>query len=243
MTGQHHCSWTDIWVLGEVVRRLQHHSGCTHLGGLVVWPWAYCPVTPWLGASLVAAHLLIHTLSPGLGALASLKQHGSGRSSRPAMAAQSSVCPGSTAATRRERRLAEVTLLVVPELTKVGSGLSLLCCSLRGGCSVPFGLFGVPDSKISWGRDNLYKMLVQCLAQWSSNLSWVYRHNPNLNNISLDYEFIGVCESVLSRDGFIFPLTCLLSRGWEGSKGSSQWSLISDHRTSSAPSPIPCKIT
>lgn len=138
--------------------------------------------------------------------------------------------------------LREVVRLVIPELAKVGSGLSLLSCGHRGGCSVPIGFFWCSDSKISWGSDNLYKILIQCLAQWSSNLSWHYRQKPNLNN-SLDYEFIAVCESVLSRDGFTFLVTCLFSQSCKGSKGSSRWSLNSDHRISAAPSLIPCKTT
>lgn len=77
----------------------------------------------------------------------------------------------------------------------------------------PLGSSECSDSKISRGRDRLYKMLVQCLAQQSSSLSWGYRHKPHLNKNSLGCEFIGVCESALSRDGFTSPVTCLLSQG------------------------------
>lgn len=53
---------------------------------------------------------------------------------------------------------------------------------------------------------------VWCPAEWSSSLRWGCRPKPNLGNNSLSCEFIGVCESVLNRDAFTFPLTCVLSQ-------------------------------
>lgn len=204
--------------------------------GLIVWPWVRWPVTPCLGTALVTALLPIHTPSPGLGAWASFNQCGSGRSNRPVTAAQSSVCLGSAAVTCREQNLAGVMLLVIPELTEVVSGLSLSRCSHRGDCNVPMGWV---LSKTSCGRDNLYKMLVQCLAQWRSSLSWGCRHKPNLNSNSLVYEFLGVYESVLSRSGFTFPVTCLLSWGWQAARASSSEVsfLTTGHQLHHLPSP------
>lgn len=135
-------------------------------------------------------------------------------------------CAPGSAAVIQEWCLAGVMLLVIPALTIAGSGPSLFHCSHKGDCNEPMGWM---HSKISWARDNLYKMLVQCLAQWRSNLVWGCRCKPDLNN-SLDYEFVGICESVLSRDGFTFLVTCPVSQDWEDSKDLSQWSLISDHR-------------
>lgn len=64
--------------------------------------------------------------------------------------------------------LARAALLVIPKLTKMV--FVMLQSQRRGDCSVPMGSH-VLRQQISWGRDNLYKMFVQRLAQWSSSLS------------------------------------------------------------------------
>lgn len=109
---------------------------------------------------------------------------GSGRSNSCAMEAQSTACPVSAAGTCMELCLARAALLVIPKLTKMV--FVMLQSQRRGDCSVPMGSH-VLRQQISWGRDNLYKMFVQRLAQWSSSLSWGCSHKANLHNNSSDY--------------------------------------------------------
>lgn len=121
-----------------------------------------------------------------------------------------------TATTCREQCLARVMLLVIPELNKVGSGLSLFCWSHREKCRVPMAEF----SARFHGAGIIFTKC--CVVPSRMGLRWGCSNKSHLGNNSLGYEFIGVCESVLNRGAFTFPLTCLLSQDWEDSKGSSQ---------------------
>lgn len=153
-----------------------------------------------------------------LGAWASLDQCGSGRSHRPATVAWSSVWPG------RQWQSADSSVWPV------------LCCwwflswTRWAQVCLCFAVITEKSATCPWqssqqdfmGQGSSLHDAVWCLAEWSSSLRWGCRHNPNLGNDSLGYEFIGVCETVLNRDVFTFPLTCLISQDWEDSKGSCQ---------------------
>lgn len=177
---------------------LEDHGGCTYRAllfcELMEWCWAWWPVPAWQGAALVAQSLLWLR-----------------KESQTCHSASELCVTWETATTCREQCLARVMVLVIP------GGLRPLFVLLKSQRRVKNAHSKVL-SKISRGIQNA----VLCLAEWSSGLRWGCRHKATLSNNSLGYEFIGVCELVLNRDAFTFPLTCLLPQGWEDSKGSSQ---------------------
>lgn len=142
MPGQHPCSWTNTWTLREVAKAWRTMVAAPTW--ILAFLWTH-GMTLGMRASSCMAGCCFGGTEPSdpytdLGAWASLNQCGSGRSHRPATVAWSFVWPG------RQEQPAEssvwpVMLLVIPELNKVGSGLSLFFWSHREECNMPMAKF------------------------------------------------------------------------------------------------------
>lgn len=238
MTGQHPCGWTDTWALRDVAGCLKDRGGCPYLGsGFSVNSWCdlgrggrflHGWVLLWWQRTFWSMHWLrcLSQLGPvwlskesqWLGALC---DRGDSDNLQEAAFGQSYVAGDSWA---EQGGLRSVFVLLQ-------SQRRVQCAHSR------------IVSKISWCRNHLYKML--CGAQ---------QNGAPVSDGAVDPGLIWVITAwTVSSLGSVnqcwtemlspFHWLAVLSQDWEDSKGSSQWNLISDHRTSAVLSPIPWKIT